>query len=54
MAAGAVAALALRWALAERLPVGAHGLAILEDTVGFLRELAHIGIKAAAFEGSAT
>ncbi|HLT16159.1 MAG TPA: hypothetical protein VK007_05605 [Acidimicrobiales bacterium] len=54
VAAGAVAALALRWALAERLPVGAHGLAILEDTVGFLRELAHIGIKAAAFEGSAT
>ncbi|MGV3760334.1 MAG: Gfo/Idh/MocA family oxidoreductase [Actinomycetota bacterium] len=54
VAAGAVAALALRWALAGRIPVGAHGLAAVEDTVGFLAELAHIGIKAAAFDGSAT
>lgn len=53
VAAGAVAALALRWALAGRLPAGAHGLAAVDDTVGFLGELAHLGIKAARFEGSA-
>lgn len=53
VASGAVAALALRWALAGRLPVGAHGLAVVEDTVGFLGELAHVGIKAAIFDGSA-
>lgn len=52
VASGAVAALALRWALQGRLPVGAGGLATLDDTVGFLSELAVVGIKAAAFAGS--
>ena len=52
VASGAVAALALRWALRGRLPVGASGLAVLDDTVGFLSELAVVGIKAAAFAGS--
>lgn len=54
VASGAVAAVALRWALAGRLPVGAHGLAAVDDTVGFLAELAHVGVKAAVFDGSAT
>ncbi len=53
VAAGATAALALRWALAGRLPVGATGLGAVEDTVGFLQELAVIGIKAAVFDGAA-
>jgi saccharopine dehydrogenase-like NADP-dependent oxidoreductase len=53
VASGAVAALTLRWALAGRLPAGAHGLAVVEDTVDFLAELAHVGIKAAVFAGSA-
>ncbi|MFP5254413.1 MAG: Gfo/Idh/MocA family oxidoreductase [Acidimicrobiia bacterium] len=52
VASGAVAALALRWALTGKLPVGAHGLATVEETVGFLGELAHVGVKAAVFDGA--
>lgn len=52
VAAGAVAALAVRWALAGRLPAGAAGLAAIADPVPFLTELATVGIKAAAFDGS--
>ncbi|MEX2294072.1 MAG: Gfo/Idh/MocA family oxidoreductase [Acidimicrobiales bacterium] len=52
VAAGAVAALALRWALQGRIPTGASGLAAIDDTVGFLSELVDVGIKAAAFAGS--
>jgi saccharopine dehydrogenase-like NADP-dependent oxidoreductase len=51
VAAGAVAALALRWAVAGRLPIGAHGLAAISEPVPFLNELAAVGIKAAVFEG---
>ena len=53
VAAGATAALALRWALEGRLPAGAHGLAAIEDSTAFLAALAEVGIKAAVFEGSA-
>jgi len=53
VAAGATAALALRWALAGRLPAGATGLAAVDDTVPFLAELAAAGVKAATFEGTA-
>lgn len=52
VAAGAVAALAVRWALSGRLPAGAAGLAALQDPVPFLTELATLGIKAAVFDGS--
>ena len=52
VAAGATAALALRWAVAGRLPVGAGGLVRVEDPTRFLTELATVGIKAAVFEGS--
>ncbi|MEO7428693.1 MAG: Gfo/Idh/MocA family oxidoreductase [Acidimicrobiales bacterium] len=51
VAAGAVAALAVRWALDGRISVGAAGLAAIADPVPFLTELALVGIKAAAFEG---
>lgn len=51
VAAGAVAALALRWAVAGRLPVGAHGLGSITEPGPFLTELATVGIKAAVFEG---
>lgn len=51
VAAGAVAALAVRWALQGRLPSGAAGLASIADPVPFLAALAAVGIKAAAFEG---
>lgn len=51
VAAGAVAALATRWAVDGRVPAGAAGLAALVDPVPFLRELAGVGIKAAIFEG---
>jgi saccharopine dehydrogenase-like NADP-dependent oxidoreductase len=51
VAAGAVTALALRWAVAGRLPVGAHGLGAITEPVPFLAELATVGIKAAVFEG---
>lgn len=52
VASGAVAALALRWALAGRIPAGANGLAALEDPLPFLLEMHHIGIKAAVFAGA--
>ena len=51
VAAGSVAALATRWAVAGRLPVGAHGLGAITEPVPFLDELAAVGIKAAVFEG---
>ena len=53
VAAGAVAALATRWAVDGRLPAGAAGLASLTDPVPFLSALAEVGIKAAIFDGSA-
>ncbi len=52
VAAGATAALAVRWALGGRLAVGAAGLGVTADPVPFLNELVGVGIKAAAFEGS--
>jgi saccharopine dehydrogenase-like NADP-dependent oxidoreductase len=52
VATGATAALALRWALAGRLPLGAGGLGRIDDPVAFLSELAVVGVKAAVFEGS--
>lgn len=51
VAAGAVAALAARWAVAGRIPPGAAGLAAIADPVPFLTELALVGIKAAVFQG---
>lgn len=51
VAAGAVAAVAIRWALQGRIPSGAAGLAVIADPVPFLIELALVGIKAAAFDG---
>ena len=52
VAAGATAALALRWAADGRLPVGAGGLGRIGDPVAFLNELVNVGIKAAVFEGN--
>jgi saccharopine dehydrogenase-like NADP-dependent oxidoreductase len=52
VASGAVAALALRWAAQGRIPPGAAGLGGLDDPIAFLTELARVGIKAAAFQGS--
>ena len=52
VAAGATAALAVRWAVAGRLPAGAAGLVAVDDPVAFLSELVVVGIKAALFEGS--
>jgi saccharopine dehydrogenase-like NADP-dependent oxidoreductase len=52
VAAGAVAALATRWAVQGRIPVGASGLAAIADPVPFLAELAGVGIKGAVFDGS--
>ncbi len=52
VAAGVVAALATRWALAGRIPVGAAGLAVIADPVPFLHELVLLGIKAAVFQGN--
>lgn len=51
VAAGAVAALALRWCLGGKLPSGAAGLAVMTDAISFLVSLSDIGIKAAAFDG---
>lgn len=53
VAAGAVAALAVRWAIAGRIPPGANGLAAIDDPLPFLLELSHVGIKAAVFDGAA-
>jgi saccharopine dehydrogenase-like NADP-dependent oxidoreductase len=52
VAAAATAALALRWAVAGRLPTGAGGLGRIDEAVPFLDELVGVGIKAAVFEGS--
>lgn len=52
VAAGAVAALAARWALQGRIAAGAAGLATIADPVPFLVELTAVGIKAAVFDGS--
>jgi hypothetical protein len=52
VAAGAMAALALRRAVAGVLSPGAAGLGGVADPIPFLDELAAIGIKAAVFEGS--
>jgi hypothetical protein len=54
MAAGAVAALAARWACGGRLSrPGAAGLAALVEPIPFLAALAERGVRAAAFEGEA-
>ena len=53
VAAGAVAALAARWVVQGRFPVGAHGLAAIAEPLPFLTELAASGIKAAVFDGKA-
>lgn len=52
VAAATVAATAMRWVLAGDFPVGANGLAVLDDGAAFLGELARRGVKAATFEGS--
>jgi hypothetical protein len=54
VAAGAVVALAARWAVAGRmLRPGAAGLAALVEPIPFLAALADRGVRAAAFEGEA-
>jgi saccharopine dehydrogenase-like NADP-dependent oxidoreductase len=53
VATGAVAALATRWAVDGRIPVGAAGLASIEAPVPFLEALAGIGIRGAVFDGVA-
>lgn len=53
VAAGAVAAVAARWAVDGRLSrTGAAGLAVLADSGPFLAALADRGVKAAIFEGA--
>ena len=53
VAAGAVAAMAARWAADGRLTrTGAGGLAALADPAPFLAALADRGVKAAIFEGA--
>ncbi len=52
VAAGAVAGLAARLVLAERVPVGASGLSGVDDTVGALGSLAELGVRAAVFVGA--
>lgn len=51
VAAGAVAALALRWAVTGRLSAGAAGLGGIGESASFLAELGEVGIKAAIFDG---
>jgi saccharopine dehydrogenase-like NADP-dependent oxidoreductase len=51
VAAGAVAAQALRLAVTGGIEPGAAGLAAVADPLPFLHELSTIGIKAAAFDG---
>ena len=54
VAAGAVAALAARWAVDGRLSrPGAAGLASLVEPGPFLAVLAERGVKVAVFEGAA-
>ena len=52
VAAGAVAGLAARWALAGRFEPGAAGLASRVEPVAFLRELVDHGVRAAVFVGT--
>ena len=51
VAAGAVASLALRWAVAGRLAPGAAGLGAVGESTAFLAALGEVGIKAAVFDG---
>lgn len=51
VAAGAVAGLAARWALAGRFEPGAAGLAGRVEPVPFLTELSEFGVRAAVFVG---
>lgn len=51
VAAGAVAGLAARWALAGRFEAGAAGLAGRVEPVPFLQELSQFGVRAAVFVG---
>jgi saccharopine dehydrogenase-like NADP-dependent oxidoreductase len=52
VATGTVVAQAARWAVAGRLGTGAAGLAAVDDPTPLLHELAHLGIRAATFEGT--
>jgi saccharopine dehydrogenase-like NADP-dependent oxidoreductase len=52
VAAGAVAGLAARRAVAGSLPAGVHGLSSVADTTGFLADLATLGVRAAVFVGT--
>ncbi len=54
VAAGAVAAVAAVWVADGQLAAGAAGLASSVSPVPFLAELARRGVKAAAFDGSAS
>lgn len=54
VATGAVAALALRRAVAGEIGPGAAGLGALADPLPMLTALADIGIRAAVFDGSTT
>ena len=55
VAAGAVAAVAARWAAEGKLVrAGAAGLAAMAEPVPFLAALAERGVRAAVFEGGAT
>ena len=51
VAAGAVASLAVRWAVAGRLAPGAAGLGTIGESTPFLAELGEVGVKAAVFDG---
>lgn len=51
VAAGAVAGLTTRRAVAGRFAAGAHGLAAVVDPAPFLHELAALGVRAARFVG---
>ena len=52
VAAGAVAGLATRWAVAGRLAPGAAGLASLSEPIAFLDDLVDLGVRAAVFVGT--
>ncbi len=54
LAAAAMAVTALRWALAGRVPMGAGGLAGVDDSVGICRDLMSIGLRFERFEGQST
>ncbi|MDZ7674733.1 MAG: hypothetical protein U5K30_06680 [Acidimicrobiales bacterium] len=52
VAAGAVAGLTVRHAVADAFVPGAYGLASVVDSTAFLHELAAVGVRAAVFVGS--